>query len=148
MGQFFDWNGKFNAYVAQDYGFRWNTSHVEGTACRYENLDNYQTGIHDYFKYIKFGFGRTTDIVSSLVRRRELDREEGKKLIIKHDGKYGEDIPYYLGKSFEIILKDIGVSLNEYSETVTNFVNRDLFDIHFRYVPIVTPKFIKDLQDA
>ena len=32
---------------------------------RYKDLDNYQTGIHDYFKYLKYGFGRATDILNS-----------------------------------------------------------------------------------
>ena len=38
----------------------------------YENLDNHQTGIHDYFKFLKFGFGRTTDLVCMQIRREEL----------------------------------------------------------------------------
>ena len=35
----------------------------------YENLDNHQTGIHDYFKFLKFGFARATDIACLHVRR-------------------------------------------------------------------------------
>ena len=42
---------------------------IEGSIVDYENLDNHQNGIHDYFKYLKFGFGRVTDILSTLIRR-------------------------------------------------------------------------------
>ena len=42
----------------------------------YENLDNHQTGIHDYFKFLKFGFGRATDIACLHVRRGRITRED------------------------------------------------------------------------
>ena len=47
---------------------------IEGSLCNYENLDNHQMGIHDYFKFIKYGFGRATDIASMHVRRDRLQR--------------------------------------------------------------------------
>ena len=37
--------------VAQANGFRTYEKTVEGSMVNYENLDNYQTGIHDYFKF-------------------------------------------------------------------------------------------------
>ena len=49
---------------------------VEGSLVEYENLDNYQTGIHDYFKFLKFGFGRVTDIACLYVRRKRITREK------------------------------------------------------------------------
>ena len=48
---------------------------VEGSLVNYENLDNHQTGIHDYFKFLKFGFGRATDLACLHVRRGRLTRE-------------------------------------------------------------------------
>ena len=35
----------------------------------YENLDNLQHGIHDYFKFLKFGFARATDQLCISIRR-------------------------------------------------------------------------------
>ncbi len=43
----------------------------------YENLDNHQTGIHDYFKFLKFGFGRATDLACLHIRRGRLTRADG-----------------------------------------------------------------------
>jgi len=57
LGYYFPWDGYQNALIAQGYGFETKGTVVEGSLANYENLDNYQTGIHDYFKYLKFGFG-------------------------------------------------------------------------------------------
>ena len=67
----------------------------------YENLDNYQHGIHDYFKFLKFGFSRATDIASLHIRRGRLTRYEAQQIVRQNDGKY----PWtYLGKPLIDIL--------------------------------------------
>ena len=61
----------------------------------YENLDNHQTGIHDYFKFLKFGFSRATDIASLHVRRGRLTRNDALQIVRSRDGRF----PWtYLGK--------------------------------------------------
>ena len=50
---------------------------VEGSVVNYENLDNHQTGIYDYFKFLKFGFGRATDIACLHIRRGRITRQDG-----------------------------------------------------------------------
>ena len=57
LGYFVPWDGYGNALRAQGYGFETFNQYVEGSLANYENLDNYQTGIHDYFKFLKYGFG-------------------------------------------------------------------------------------------
>ena len=82
----------------------------------YENLDNYQTGIHDYFKYLKFGFGRASDLASMHIRRGRLTREDDEITYI-HDGKYPFE---YLGKTLEEILEPIEITLEEFDSYVTD----------------------------
>ena len=55
LGHFFKWDGLTNAIISQAYGFESFQKNVENSIANYENLDNHQTGIHDYFKYLKFG---------------------------------------------------------------------------------------------
>ena len=75
---------------------------VEGSLVNYENLDNHQTGIHDYFKFLKYGFGRATDIACMHVRRGRLPRPDALELVKRHDGKF----PWtYLGKPLEEMLR-------------------------------------------
>lgn len=91
----------------------------------YENLDNFQTGIHDYFKFLKFGFGRVTDIASSHVRRGRLSRDQAMDMVRARDGMY----PYsYLGKSLEEILAPLGLSVAEFDNICDRFTNRALFE--------------------
>ena len=54
------WDGYQNALFAQAHGFETFPHTVEGSLVDYENLDNHQTGIHDYFKFLKYGFGRAS----------------------------------------------------------------------------------------
>ena len=68
--------------------------------CKLRNLDNYQTGIHDYFKYLKFGFSRSSDLASMHIRRNMISREEAIEKIAANDGKYPSE---YLGKKLEDI---------------------------------------------
>tara|TARA_S200000501_G_C20793456_1_gene730627 strand:- start:173 stop:1306 length:1134 start_codon:yes stop_codon:yes gene_type:complete len=124
LGYFFPWDGYQNAKIAKKNGFLFNKKKVEGTSVSYENLDNYQTGIHDYFKFLKYGFGRTTDIMNNLIRRKSISKKEAKKNIIKYDGNF----PYtYLGKNIKDILSEINVSMDDFEKCCDQFTNKKLF---------------------
>ena len=124
LGYYLPWDGYTNALIAQVHGFTTLQTTVEGSCVNYENLDNYQTGIHDYFKFLKFGFGRTSDIASLHIRRGRLSREDGCEIIRLHDGKF----PWtYLGKSLEDILHPLDISLEEFIRICDKFTNKKLF---------------------
>ena len=117
LGQFLPWDGYRNAVVARRHGFEWWHEEVEGSVGRYESLDNHQTGIHEWFKYLKYGYMRPTDICSIEIRRGRMTREEGLKVI-----KEREVYPLtYLGKSDEEILGRIGVGLPEFQSICKSF---------------------------
>lgn len=131
LGYYFDWDGYNNALLAKKHGFKWNTKNVEGVGYKYENLDNYQTGIHDLFKYLKFGFGRATDLVCNHIRRGRITRESGIRHIKKYDGEYftKRNGNTYLDKKFENILLNIDISLPEFDILCKQFTNKNLFKI-------------------
>ena len=54
------------------------------------------SGVHDYGKFIKRGFGRGTDFVSQDVRAGIMTREEGFDLAKKVDLERPETLDYYL----------------------------------------------------
>lgn len=124
LGHYFPWDGLTNALVAQAYGLKTYGAPVEGSIVDYENLDNYQTGIHDYFKYLKFGFGRASDIASLQVRRGRLSREQAIELVRRRDGAYPSS---YLGQSLSQTLDQIGMSLQEFDEICDRFTTKSLF---------------------
>jgi hypothetical protein len=124
LGYYVPWDGYHNALVAQAHGFRTYHRAVEGSLVNYENLDNCQTGIHDYFKFLKFAFGRATDLACMHVRRGRITRQEATQLVKLHDGKF----PWvYLGCPLEEILKEIDMSLDEFIKVCDRFTNKKLF---------------------
>ena len=124
LGYYFPWDGFTNYFLAQGHGFTSYGRVIEGSVVDYENLDNYQTGIHDYFKYLKYGFGRATDLVSVFIRRERISRLQGLELIKLHDGKY----PWtYLGKPLAEILNRIDLTIKEFDEICERFTNKELF---------------------
>ncbi|KKN55932.1 hypothetical protein LCGC14_0577300 [marine sediment metagenome] len=124
LGYYIPWDGYSNTLIAQGHGFNTYQTTVEGSCVNYENLDNHQTGIHDYFKYLKFGFGRASDIACLHIRRGRISREDGLNLVKRHDGKF----PWtYLGKPIEEILKPLDITLEEFIKICDRFTNKKLF---------------------
>jgi N-acetyl sugar amidotransferase len=124
LGYYLPWDGYQNALLAQAHGFETYHKTVEGSLVNYENLDNYQTGIHDYYKFLKYGFGRATDLACLHIRRGRLSRENGLKLVKKHDGKFPWE---YLGCKLEEILEEIDMTLEEFIKVCDRFTNKKLF---------------------
>jgi N-acetyl sugar amidotransferase len=124
LGHYLPWDGYQNALLAQGYGFETYPKRVEGSLVNYENLDNCQTGIHDYFKFLKYGFGRTTDLACLHIRRGRLSRHDGIELVRRHDGRFPSE---YLGCTLEEILTDIEMTMEEFIAICDRFTNRKLF---------------------
>ncbi len=124
LGHYFAWSGHENFLKSKENGFKTFGALVEGSVVDYENLDNYQTGIHDYFKYLKFGFGRATDISSILIRRGLMKREEAVKLVVERDGRFPSS---YLNKSLAEIISPLGLNESAFDSICNNFTNPLLF---------------------
>jgi N-acetyl sugar amidotransferase len=124
LGYYLPWDGYSNALIAQANGLTTKQTIVEGSIVNYENLDNHQTGIHDYFKFLKFGFSRATDIASLHVRRGRITRQDASELIKKHDGKF----PWtYLNKKLEDILEPLDITVEEFIKICDRFTNKKIF---------------------
>lgn len=126
LGYYLPWDGYSNVLVSQANGFQSWGKTIEGSAVDYENIDNYQSGIHDYFKFLKFGFGRASDLVSMHIRRGRLTREDGLMIVKNHDGKF----PWtYLDKPLEEILKPLDITVEEFITICDQFTNKKLFKV-------------------
>lgn len=124
LGHYLPWDGLSNALIAQANGFVTYDRAVEGSMVNYENLDNYQTGIHDYFKFLKFGFSRATDIACLHVRRDRISRTDALGIVRNLDGKF----PWsYLGKPLTEILEPLDMNVEEFVKICDRFTNRKIF---------------------
>ena len=124
LGYYLPWDGHNNAFVAQAFGFETYPKTLEGSIVNYENLDNLQMRVHDYFKFLKFGYDRATDWACLHIRRGRLTREEALALVERHGGKFPLS---YMGCSLEEILRDIGMTLEEFVRICDRFTNKKLF---------------------
>ena len=134
LGYYFPWDGYQNALIAQGHGFETFRTTVEGSRANNENLDNFQTGIHDYFKYLKFGSsgGRLTS-ANNHIRRGRLSREDAIALVKRHDGKF----PWtYLGRPIADILREIDITIDEFQLICDRYTNKRLFKSDNRGTPI------------
>jgi N-acetyl sugar amidotransferase len=133
LGHYFPWDGYANALYAQAFGFECSPVLVEGSLASYENLDNHQTGIHDYFKFLKYGFGRATDIANNHIRRGRLSREDAARMVARRDGVF----PWTcLGKPIAETLAEIDVSFDEFVAVCDRFTNKKIFRCNDRGEPI------------
>ncbi|WJY21197.1 hypothetical protein QTA57_15675 [Fontisubflavum oceani] len=125
LGHYIPWDGLSNALIATSNGFTSFSCAVEGSLVNYENLDNHQTGIHDYFKFLKFGFGRATDLACLHIRRGRLTRQDGLDAVRRLDGQF----PWtYLGKPLAEILARLELSVDEFISICDSFTNRRIFE--------------------
>ncbi len=124
LGHYVPWDGFENAEIAKTHGFETYPEPCEGSLVDYENLDNHQTGIHDYFKFLKFGYARATDQACLHIRRGRLSRNEAIEIMRERDGKF----PWtYIGKPLEDILAEIDMTVEQFVRICDRFTNKKLF---------------------
>ena len=80
--------------------------------------------IHDYFKFLKYGYDRVSDWSSLQIRRGRLSRQDALILSKEKGGKYPQE---YLGKNIKEILNYIDMSQNEFDEICYKFTNKKIF---------------------
>lgn len=122
LGYFFKWNARAQLAEVEKVGFSVKEDGpVETTYTNYENLDCDSMSIHDYLKWIKYGFGRATDHACIDIRNGIITRAEGVRLVRKYDGK----LPPVALRRF---LEYTGMSKKEFLETVDRFANPVIFE--------------------
>jgi N-acetyl sugar amidotransferase len=87
LGNFVKWDPyKQTDLMKQLYNWEEAKEPFERTYRKISNLDDmHENGIHDYLKYIKFGYGRCSDHASKDIRLKYMTRDEGVELVKKYD---------------------------------------------------------------
>ena len=125
LGHYIPWDGLSNALISTAHGFTSLPHAVEGSIVNYENLDNLQTGIHDYFKFLKFGFGRATDLACLHIRRGRMSRADGLAIVRERDGRF----PWtYLDQPLESILAPLDMGVDEFVALCDSYANTSIFE--------------------
>lgn len=98
ISNFFKWDAnEHGPMVMERYGFRQSDEPFERTYRRMSNLDDmHENGIHDYMKFVKFGYGRATDHVCKDIRSGKMTREQGIEIIRQRDHIKSGDLHRWL----------------------------------------------------
>ena len=121
LGHYFFWDARKQLEVVKKYGFSVKEDgNIEGTYTNYENLDEKLVGLHDYLKFVKYGFGRATDHACIDIRNGRLKRVQALSLVKEFDGKY----PHWGIKNF---VEYSGMSKKEIDAIIDSFTNPILF---------------------
>ena len=79
------------------------------------NLDDmHENGIHDYLKFVKFGYGRGTDHACKDIRAGMMTRDEGIEMVERYDHVKPR-------RDLERWLEYVGMSEEEFDETCDTF---------------------------
>lgn len=116
LGNFVDWDGNNNAdLMTKRYGWRGSEMEFERTYRRSSNLDDmHENGIHDYLKFVKFGYGRATDHACKDIRSGRMTREQGIAMVRKYDHVKPR-------RDLERWLKYVNMSETEFDNTCDTF---------------------------
>ena len=135
LGYYFKWDLREVLQKSQEHGFEVSDRAVETTYENFENLDCYSNHLHDYLKYVKYGFGRATDNACLDVRLGYITREEAVRLVNKYDG-----IPPK--KAIKKYLEYTGFTQKEFDKIVDSYTNKRIFKRD------ENGKFLKDIDGS
>jgi N-acetyl sugar amidotransferase len=121
VGYYFKWNNRENLETIERMGFKRRGGRIEVSYTDHEKLDCLSMNLHDYLKYLKYGYGRATDAAAIDIRNGEISREEGVRLVEAYDGRY----PKYCVEAF---CSSFGITMAEFDSICEPFVNRALFE--------------------
>ena len=124
LGYYTQWQSWKNTELCISRGWHPNPSGpVENAYNDVENLDcKWIGGLHDYMKFIKYGYSRATDQLNIEIRHGRMNRNEAiDKLKNTTEGK----IPWKYVPDF---LNYLSITESEFLENLDRFTNKSLFE--------------------
>ncbi len=96
LSNFIYWNAKKQAEVMmKEWDFAPITYERERTFNLHSKIEDHANDVHDYLKYLKFGYGRATDDASMEIRHGRMTREEGMELVKRYDSNEPSTLQNY-----------------------------------------------------
>jgi len=96
VSNFFPWDAKKQAIDMMDHwDFAGITYERDRTFNLYSKIEDHANDVHDYMKYLKFGYGRATDDASMEIRHGRMTREEGIEMVKRYDAREPQTLPMY-----------------------------------------------------
>ena len=114
LGNFVRWDAQQQTEdMIEKYGYETMTQ--SRTFNTYESIYcQNNAGVHDYIKFLKFGYGKVTDHASRDIRLKRLSREEGIKLVQKFESEF-DDV------NLQLFLNWIDLTEEEFYKIINSF---------------------------
>jgi len=98
IGNYFKWDANDHVKIMiKKYNWKPRKKPFDRTYRNFSNLDDmYENGLHDYMKFIKFGYGRATDHTTKDILGGYMSRAEGIRLVKKYDHVIPSDLYHWL----------------------------------------------------
>lgn len=95
LGNYIRWDSKTQHEKMIDmYGYE--TAPQQRTFDTYNDVNcQHYSGIHDYTKFLKWGYGKVTDHATREIRLRRMTREQGVELVKKYQNTVPQDLPAF-----------------------------------------------------
>jgi N-acetyl sugar amidotransferase len=96
LSNFVVWDAKCQGETMQEkWDFAPITYKRDRTFNIYAKIDDHANDVHDYLKYLKFGYGRATDDASIEIRHGRMTREEGIEMVRQYDATEPSTLAMY-----------------------------------------------------
>jgi N-acetyl sugar amidotransferase len=97
ISNFYYWDALDHAKMMREkFDFGLHSGPRERSFILHGKTDDHANDVHDYLKYLKFGYGRATDDASMEIRHGRMSREEGIMLVRKYDHVTPSTLATYL----------------------------------------------------
>jgi N-acetyl sugar amidotransferase len=100
LSNYLPWDARSQSeFVIEKLGFE-TAQARERTFNIYGKTDDiHANGLHDYLKYLKFGYGRATDDAANEIRHGRMTRDQGIDMVMRYDHVRPSDLDVFIGKS-------------------------------------------------
>ena len=124
LSNYFKYDGDHHADIAiKNYNWEVYQKEFDRTFRKSSNLDDmHENGIHDYLKFIKFGYGRGTDHSNYDIRNGKMTRQEGVEMVKKYDHIKSSDLQRWL--------EYVGMTEKEFDHIADSFRDQRVWSIN------------------
>lgn len=100
LSNYIPWDGRAQAeFVIENLNFESAQSRDRTFNIYGKTDDIHANGLHDYLKFLKFGYGRATDDAANEIRHGRMSRDQGIDMVLKYDPVRPYDMDIFLKKS-------------------------------------------------
>jgi len=119
LSNYIRWDSKSqHEQMIDEYGYE--TAEMQRTFNTYEDVHCFHSaGIHDYLKFLKYGYSKVTDHASREIRLKRMTRKTGINMVKKYTDKYPSDL--------NLFLKWIGMQKEEFFSYVDKFRDKKIW---------------------